>query len=109
MKQKDKKALQENEELPVKKKKSGGYGRRKGHSLERDLVLVFKSLGFEHCKTSRNASILLDSSKVDLWGIPLNVQAKFGYHSQRPKFDITFLEMAAHLESNFPPGDPQRS
>lgn len=108
MKQKDKKAVVENTTEPIPKKKKVN-GRTKGHTWERDLVLIFKSLGFQHCKTTRYANRMLDDCKVDLSGIPLNIQAKVGYHSNRPKFDIIFLEMAAHLESNFPPSDPQRN
>lgn len=92
---------------PKKKKKINS--RTKGHSFERDLVHLFKELGFEYCKTSRYANRMLDDCKVDLANIPLNVQAKMGYWNNRPKFDIIFKEMAAHLDSNFPPGNPQRS
>lgn len=95
-----------NGNLPVKKKKVNV--RRKGHSYERDLVLIFKALGFENVKTSRYASKLLDDCKVDLANIPLNIQAKSGYWNNRPKPEIIFKEMRAHLESNFPPGNPQR-
>lgn len=93
------------ENKPKKKKINS---RNKGNNFERDLVHLFKELGFEHCKTSRYASRILDDSKVDLANIPLNVQAKMGYWDNRPKFDIIFKEMSAHLDSNFPPGNPQR-
>lgn len=92
-----------------KRKKSKGYSRRKGVTGEQEFVLKFKELfDFHHCKTSRNASKLLDDSKVDLAMIPLNVQIKCGYWTNRPKFEIIFKEMKAHLDSNYPPGDPQR-
>lgn len=92
------------------KKKSAGYSRRKGVTGEQRWVKKFKEeFGFAHCKTSRNASKMLDDSKVDFWGIPLNVQLKCGYWNARPKFDIIFKEMSAHLDSNFPPGNPQRT
>lgn len=92
-------------EKVTKKRKNS---RTKGHSFERDLVHIFKEIGFEHVKTSRYASRILDDSKVDLANIPLNLQAKIGYWSNRPKFEVIFKEMKAHLDSNFPPGNPQR-
>lgn len=96
---------EENASLPKKKRKNG---RGKGHNYERDLVLIFKSLGFDKCATSRYASRMLDDCKVDLANIPLNVQAKNGYWNNRPKPEVIFKEMKAHLDSNFPPGNPQR-
>ncbi len=47
--------------------------------MERDIAKDFRELGYEHCKTSREASKLLDNCKVDLWGIPYNIQSKNGY------------------------------
>ncbi len=58
----------------VKKKKING--RTKGHSYERALVKLFKELGFSACTTSRLSSKALDDAKVDLFGLPINVQAK---------------------------------
>ena len=63
------------QELVVKKKKKIN-GRTKGHSYERALVKIFKELGFSTCTTSRLSSKALDDAKVDLFGLPLNVQAK---------------------------------
>lgn len=99
----------ENSLVEAKPKKKRINSRTKGHTFERELVNIFKNLGFEHCKTSRYASRILDDSKVDLANIPLNVQAKMGYWNNRPKFDIIFKEMSAHLDANFPPSNPQRS
>lgn len=93
----------------AKPKKKRINSRTKGNNFERELVNIFKNLGFEHCKTSRYASRILDDSKVDLANIPLNVQAKMGYWNNRPKFDIIFKEMKIHLCSNFLPNDPQRN
>jgi hypothetical protein len=91
----------------VKKKKSQGSANRdKGHRKERELATLFKDLGYTHCKTSRQASRLLDDSKVDLWGIPFNVQSKAGY----PKglnYTTIFQDMKEALSNNFPPEDKQ--
>lgn len=105
-KKKNKKQIVEGK--PVQELKKKKNSRTKGHSFERDLVLIFKSLGFEHCKTSRYANRLLDDCKVDLCHIPLNLQSKIGYWNNRPKPEVIFKEMKAHIDSNFPPGNSQR-
>lgn len=56
----------------------GKTERNLGHRLERDLANLFRSLGFEHCRTTRQESTLLDSCGIDLTNIPYNVQAKAG-------------------------------
>src|SRR6476620_4942862 len=61
-------------EIVPKKKKINA--RSKGHGYERALVKLFKELGFEGCTTSRLSSKALDDAKVDLYGLPINVQAK---------------------------------
>jgi len=85
--------------------RSKSYSRNKGHNCERDFAKKFRDLGFEFCKTSRQASRLLDDSGIDLSGIPLNVQIKSGYKKARPKADELFKGMKEVLSKNFPPGD----
>ena len=80
--------------------------RTKGHNYERYLMKIFKEMGFTFCKTSRNASKLLDDSKVDLAFIPYNVQAKSVVASIN--YTNLFNEMESSLTGNFPPNDPQR-
>lgn len=79
--------------------------RTKGHNFERYLAKLFRELGYTFCKTSRQASRLLDDSKVDLAFIPFNVQAK------AVKANINYQEllrsMDEALKQNFPPSDPQ--
>jgi hypothetical protein len=61
------------------KKTTGQMGknnRLKGHNFERQIAKEFRELGFPLAKTSRHASKLLDDCKVDIYGIPVNVQAK---------------------------------
>lgn len=90
------------------KKRSSGYSRRKGNTGEVDWMNRFKEeFGFEHCKTSRNASKLLDDSGIDLAHIPLNAQIKMGYEKALPRPDKLFLEMKELLTQNFPTGHPQ--
>lgn len=87
------------------RKRSAAYSRTKGHNAEREFAKRFKELGFTFCKTARLASKLTDDSKIDLWGLPFNVQIKSGYEKVRPKADVLFKEMKENLKLNFPPGD----
>jgi hypothetical protein len=75
--------------------------RRKGHAYERDLAKVFRKLGFDKTRTSREASRLYDNSKYDLWGLPYLVQAKAGYKKTRLKPDVLFRQMKEGYD-NFP-------
>ena len=72
--------------------------RRKGHVYERYLAKLFRALGYEKCKTSREASRLYDNCGYDLWGIPFLVQAKAGYKKSRIKPDELFLKMEEAME-----------
>ena len=93
------------EEKKIKKKKSqGSRNRNSGHNLERRLANKFKELGYTFCKTSRQASRLLDDSKVDLAFIPYNVQAKKGY-LKGLNYTAIFDQVNIALKENFPPDD----
>lgn len=81
--------------------------RNKGHNFERYLAKLFRSFGFNYCKTSRQASRLLDDSKVDLAFIPYNVQAKAV--KANLNYQEIFRSMDEALNLNYPPHDPQRS
>jgi hypothetical protein len=72
--------------------------RRKGHVYERYLAKLFRALGYEKCKTSREASRLYDNCGYDLWGIPFLVQAKAGYKKSRIRPDELFLKMERAME-----------
>ena len=71
--------------------------RTKGHSFERWLADMYRKLGFEFCKTSRAESKTLDNCKVDLYGIPFNVQAKSGYEKHMPNYRKLREESKIHL------------
>ena len=91
-------------EVEKKGRNNGKYARNKGHNLERLIVNKFKELGYSFCKTSRNASKILDDSKVDIAFIPYNVQCKAGY----PKglnYPAIFDQMDIGLKLNFPPNE----
>ncbi len=62
---------------PSKKPRSlGSANRVKGHSLERFLAQLFRDLGYARCLTTRQASRIMDDAKIDLYGIPFNIQSK---------------------------------
>lgn len=84
---------------------SAKYSRTKGHNAEREYAQKFRELGYEHCRTSREASRLLDNSKIDLAFLPFNVQIKAGFIKQRPNVEAVFKEMKQLLKENFPPDE----
>ena len=80
--------------------------RNKGHGMERELAKIFRErLNYTFCKTSRQASRMLDACKVDLAFIPYNVQSKCVKASI--KYQEVFEEMQSELDKNYPPTDPQ--
>lgn len=81
--------------------------RTKGHNYERWLAKFFREqFDFNFCKTSREASRILDDCGIDIANIPYNLQAKSGYKGHRPKPDIIFASMTEKLQKNFPKDDP---
>lgn len=93
-------------DAPIKRKKRIN-SKDKGDAYEQWLAKFFRDhLGYQYCKTSRNSSKLTDDCKIDLTGIPYNVQAKSGYWKVRPRPDGVFKEMKDLLLKNFEPNDP---
>jgi hypothetical protein len=86
------------------KKNYGATNRRKGHNAERSTAQEFRDIGYTFCKTSRQASRLLDDAKVDLAFIPYNIQIKAG--KQKGFNAIKELkEMEEAIKELFPPED----
>lgn len=80
--------------------------RNKGQRLERYFAKLFREvLGFTKCLTSRQASRILDNSKVDLANIPYNVQIK--NVKAAIKYEDVFDDMNKSLKDNFMKGDQQ--
>lgn len=94
--------------MSSKKNSRGKTNRNKGNNAERYYAKLFRDLGYEHCKTSRQASRLLDDCKVDLFGIPFNVQIKAGYARGLNHSNILY-EMKTELNNNFPADDKLHS
>lgn len=81
--------------------------RNKGYNAERKIAQFFRELGFSFCKTSREASKLLDNAGIDLWGIPFNVQIKAGYSFFNETSIIVYME--DKIVELFPPNEPQHT
>jgi len=80
--------------------------RRRGHNFERDICKLFRELSYTKVKTTRQASRLLDESKVDIWGIPFNIQCKDGVQKGL-SYSKVLSEMKELLAANFPETDLQ--
>lgn len=48
----------------------------RGNTFERYVVNKLKEIGFDEAATSRFASKKLDDAKVDIFGMPVNIQTK---------------------------------
>jgi hypothetical protein len=85
-------------------KNQGVRNRNVGHNLERRVASKFRDLGYKFAKTSRQASRLLDDSKVDIAFVPFLVQCKKGYKKGLNYTNI-ILETKECIKKNFPPDD----
>lgn len=86
-------------------KVNGKANRLKGHNYERKWAKLFRDMGYTYCKTSRQASRLLDDSKVDLAFIPFNVQCKNVQSNLNYSEEIRLIQET--LKKNFPPDHDQ--
>lgn len=75
--------------------------RRRGHNFEREIAILFRSLGYKDTKTSRQTSKLLDDSGVDIDRIPFNVQCKEGIQ-KGIVYSNVLNNMKIKLKENFP-------
>ena len=78
--------------------------RTKGHNGERIYCNLFKDMGYTFCKTSRQASRLLDDAGIDLAFIPYNVQLKTGFHKALNPIAL-LKNMREKIVEFFPPED----
>lgn len=74
--------------------------RKKGHRAELEFLADFKE-DFPFARTSREASRLYDSCKIDLWGLPFLIQIKAGYKNGINATQI-LNDMQEGLNNNFP-------
>lgn len=69
----------------------GKAERVKGHRYEQQIAKEMRELGYKDCETSRYVSKKLDDAKVDLAGLPFNVQCKA--YKKQPSFRPILNEM----------------
>lgn len=87
-----------------KAKSRGKTNRRKGHNAERHYVNIFKDLGYDFCQTSRYGSRIHDNAKIDLIGLPFNIQIKAGKQkNMNPGKELFGMSML--ISNMFPPED----
>jgi len=82
---------------------NGKTNRRKGFNAERLYAKIFRNLGYDKCKTTRESSRLLDSCKVDLNFLPILVQIKAGIQKKFNASKTLFLmneELNKHYDKN---------
>jgi len=79
----------------------GSTNRRKGHNFEREIAKVLREMGYREALTSRQASRLYDDCKLDIWGVPLNVQIKNVKVPQNPTTIIR--QMKREVEQRLEP------
>jgi hypothetical protein len=87
------------EQTPLRR--SRNYSRSKGCRAELEYVNKFKELGFDKCRTSREASRLLDACGIDLSEVPFNIQIKSGYRKNLVRADKVFIKMKEDLKKCF--------
>ena len=81
--------------------------RRKGHNIELLYRGMFKAMGFD-CETSRYASRKHDDCKIDLVGLPFNLQIKAGLQrGLNPAKVLTEMEDA--ISKKFHSNDKERN
>lgn len=77
--------------------------RTKGHRVERLYAQKLRELGYAKTTTSRASSKALDNAKVDLHGLPFNIQIKAGY----PK-GINYPELLKEIREGVGETFPER-
>jgi len=82
--------------------------KNKGSTYEREIVNMFKDLGYVKAKTSRATSKLLDDCKIDINFIPYLVQTKCGYPTVRPKYEVLKKECIELINKHFPEDEAQK-
>jgi hypothetical protein len=73
---------------------NGKRNRRVGHDFERKITQTLREMGYANALTSRQASRLYDDCKLDIWGVPFNVQTKKLKSPQNPMTIIRQMQRA---------------
>lgn len=86
----------------MNKRSIGKTNKTKGSNAERLYAQIFRELGHNFCKTSREGSKLHDNAKIDLIFIPYNIQIKAGVQkNMNPGKEL--LSLKAAIKEFFPP------
>lgn len=86
----------------MNKRSIGKTNKTKGSNAERLYAQIFRELGHNFCKTSREGSKLHDNAKIDLIFIPYNIQIKAGIQkNMNPGKEL--LSLKAAIKEFFPP------
>lgn len=86
---------------------SAARNKQKGSEGEREIVILFRELGFDKCITSRMGSRFHDDAGIDLINIPFNVQVKKGkYRGLNPRTEISYTK--ERVKELFPEDAPEQ-
>lgn len=84
---------------------NGKRNREVGHRYERKWAKIFRQLGYEHCRTTRQASRLLDDCGVDLAFIPYLFQCK--HVAAGINYSALIKDIETKINKNLPPNSPE--
>jgi hypothetical protein len=76
MREPKRRKIKNKNELSSEKSRGRPNVRRIGHNYERKIVKELKDLGFSTAATTRATSKIMDNAKIDINGIPYNIQCK---------------------------------
>lgn len=88
-----------------KRLKQGRVNTMQGYEAEKRFAKIFYDAGWTHSIPMRQASKLLDSCKLDLYGIPVNSQIKSG---KQKKLNVRkILQEMREAIAELPPSSPE--
>ena len=102
MRDPNRKKIKNKNELPSEKIKSKPNVRRIGHNYERKIAKEFRDMGFHRAATSRATSRIMDDAKIDINGVPYNIQCK------AVKTGLNVFTVLDDMESCIPKMVPER-
>ena len=76
MREPNRRKIKNKNELSSEKAKARPNVRRIGHNYERKIVKELKELGLSTAATTRATSKIMDDAKIDINGVPYNIQCK---------------------------------
>ena len=85
---------------------SGKRSRNKGHRAELEWVHIFKDLGYDNARSSREESNFMDSIGIDIVNVPINIQVKAGaqrglnYSDQLRQIKEKISQKAPQIQDN---------